>query len=161
MQGQIVHKTDKVSRSMQGCKNVTILITPKMVIRTFLSSYMNTLMDKSYMILKNCLFYNTSLCNLGVFTPNLYSLNLFWALNTTQMGQICYFFLNLPIEVKPSLVPLVPRYLSFCNPVWLYCYYSLKELNLTDPTQLNDSTTSSKISTSTKPRNTTTMKDIL
>ena len=24
--------------------------------------------------------------------------------------------LNLPIEVKPSLVPLVPRYLSFCNP---------------------------------------------
>ena len=62
-------------------------------------------------------FLNAFLCNLGVFTPNLYSLNLFWALNTTQMGQVCYFFLNLPIEVKPSLVPLVPRYLSFCNSV--------------------------------------------
>ena len=46
----------------------------------------------------------------------MYSLNLFWALNTPQMGKICYFFPNLPIEVKPSLVPLVPRYLSFCNP---------------------------------------------
>ena len=24
--------------------------------------------------------------------------------------------INLPIELKPSLAPLVPRYLSFCNP---------------------------------------------
>ena len=61
-------------------------------------------------------FYNPFLYNLGVFTPNLYSFNLFWALNITQMGQVCYFFLNLPIEVKPSLVPLVQWYLFFCNP---------------------------------------------
>ena len=27
------------------------------------------------------------------------------------------FLLNLPIELKPSLAPLVPRCLSFCNPV--------------------------------------------
>ena len=32
------------------------------------------------------------------------------------MNNICCCFLNLPIELKPSLVPLVPRYLSFCNP---------------------------------------------
>ena len=47
-------------------------------------------------------FHNFFLYNLGVFTPNLYSFNLFWTLNIDQMGQVCYFFLNLPIEAKPS-----------------------------------------------------------
>ena len=101
---------------LQGCKNVTTFLRPKMVIRTFLSSYINILMDRLYMILINCLFNNVCLCNLGVFTPSLYSLNIFLALNTIQMGQICYLFPKIPIEVKPSLVPLVPRYLSFCSP---------------------------------------------
>ena len=103
---------------VQGCKNITIFLTPKMVIWTFLSSYINILMDRLYIILRNCLLIMFFMCNLGVFTPNLYSFNHFWALNTTQMGQECYFFLNLPIEVKPSLVPLVPQYLSLCNPAW-------------------------------------------
>ena len=76
----------------QGCKNVTIFLTPKMVIRTFLSSYMNILMDRLYMILRNCLFIMLFVCNLDVFTPNFYGLNLFLALNATQIGQICYFF---------------------------------------------------------------------
>ena len=32
------------------------------------------------------------------------------------MYKIGYFLLNLPIELIPSLAPLVPRCLSFCNP---------------------------------------------
>ena len=37
----------------------------------------------------------------------------------TKIGQ---FLLNLPIELKPSLAPLVPRCLSFCDPDLQYCF---------------------------------------
>ena len=37
--------------------------------------------------------------------------------NWSIICKIWCYFLNLPIELKPSLVPPVPRYLSFCNPV--------------------------------------------
>ena len=34
-----------------------------------------------------------------------------------KIYQIVQFLLNLPIELKPSLAPLVPWCLSFCDPV--------------------------------------------
>ena len=35
-----------------------------------------------------------------------------------QISQMIHFNLNLPIELKPSLVPRLPRYLSFWDRCW-------------------------------------------
>ena len=35
-----------------------------------------------------------------------------------KIYQICYWLVNLPIELKPSLAPPVPQCISFCNPDW-------------------------------------------
>ena len=38
----------------------------------------------------------------------------------TNSPYMFHLYFNVPIELKPSLVPWVPRYLSFCNPAFYF-----------------------------------------